>query len=256
MNPEAWFRAPAVCGSCVAWRPGEPSPDDPVAVGKCLLRPELGRVPASLGKCSRYQARGGFSYRETASPAPSSRRRRAAPAVIKRLNAAGELVDVTPAARKIPTPKPRRPREAAPPVAGVPSEPRPEPVYRPFPPSDAPAEVELGELSAPLVRGALAELIDAEIPGRPRDMHTKFRHGGRVVATDAAGAERGVAAHRFFARLERLARSIDQLEEALETHPKLDDTDELIGQVRRMRGSFTTFNVLFADRGDYFSGKA
>ena len=30
----------------------------------------------------------------------------------------------------------------------------------------------------------------------------------------------------------------------------------LTEQVRKMRGSFTTFNVLFADRADYFSGKS
>lgn len=265
MNPESWFGTPGVCGSCLAWRPGEPGPDDEVAVGKCMLRPELRRVPATLGKCAKYQRRGGFSYRERrgAAPAEPGRRRKAAtPAVVKVRNDAGELVDVTPSpkARAVRSERPQRRVAEARSSGDGPPPPYvrpPDPVYRPFPPpaEPPPREVDLDGMTAPLVEGALVELLRSDPPGRARDLNAKYRHGGKVVAEDRAGERRALAAPAFFARVERLAKALDALEEAVETHDKLDDTDDLVGQIRRMRGSFTTFNLLFADRADYFSGK-
>jgi hypothetical protein len=66
-----------------------------------------------------------------------------------------------------------------------------------------------------------------------------------------------VPAERFFAWLDRLRASLDQLEEAVVERADGigESADELRGQVLRMQGSLTTFNLLFADREDYFSGK-
>lgn len=265
MNPEAWFGEPGVCGSCLAWRPGELVEGDEVAVGKCLLRPELRRVPASLRKCAKYQQRGGFQYSGRAERAPEQgkRRKAAAPAVVKVRNADGELVDVTPAAKPERVARVRKPRAStgstsAPAEPSVPYVRPPDPVYRPFPVAEeVPDEVDLGgQTTAPLVEAALAELIAEEVRGRRRDLHSKFRHGGRVTAFDGDGQKRTVPAHQFFSRIEKLAKVLDSLEEAIDTHPKLEADDEMVGLVRKMRGSFTTFNVMFADREDYFTGKA
>ncbi|MEO1229201.1 MAG: hypothetical protein AAFZ18_09880 [Myxococcota bacterium] len=262
-NPEAWFGEPNVCGSCVAWKPEGTAEEDDVAIGLCRLRPEMRRVPANLGKCPKYNQRGGFTYRPQPTREPS-RRRRAAAAVVKRRNDAGELVDVTP------PPKPRSPRA---PRAKLPSRsdveasratgealayvPPPPPRYRPFPEREGrPASVDVGDATAPLVHAAVAELFAELVPGRRRDLHSKFRQGGTVTVTDAEGRSRTVPAHRFFSWLERLAKTVDVLEEALDTHEKLaDEAEELLGHVRRIRGTFTTFNLLFADRQDYFTGK-
>jgi hypothetical protein len=107
------------------------------------------------------------------------------------------------------------------------------------------------------VEAALTELVREEVPGRSRDMHGKFRRGGKVEVVDGEGARRSVPAPHFFAWVEGLAKSLDALEEAIDTHPALGaEAVELSDYVRKMRGSFTTFNVLFADRADYFSGKS
>lgn len=263
-NPEAWFGEPNVCGSCVAWKPEGTTENDDVAIGLCRLRPEMRRVPASLGKCPKYNQRGGFKYQPRSVPEPTGRRRRAAAAVVKRRNEAGELVDVTPAPRpraaRVPRAKlPGRAalEEARSNGAALDYVPPPPARYRPFPPREGrPASVEIEGATSPLVHAAVAEVFQELLPGRRRDMHSKFRQGGRVTVTDAEGQARTLPAHRFFSYVERLAKTIDVLEEALDTNEKLvDDADELLSQVRRIRGSFTTFNLLFADREDYFSGK-
>lgn len=260
-NPEAWFGEPGICGSCVAWKPIETPEEEDIAIGLCRLRPELRRVPATLAKCPKYNQRGGFRYDpKRSAPKPSGRRRKAAVAVVKRRNDAGELVDVTPPTKARVS---RAPKRSLPSKALMESEAfeytaPPEPVYRPFPtPAEPrPSEVDLDGATGPLVEAALIELVREDVFGRRRDLHSKFRHGGRVVLTDAEGERRTVPAHRFQGWLERLAKTIDALEEAVDTHPKLaEDAEELVANIRRIRGSFTTFNVLFADREDYFSGK-
>ncbi len=223
MNPEAWFGEPGVCGSCVAWRPVESTASDTVAIGLCRLRPELRRVPGDLAKCPKYRQRG------VTRPEPGRRATRTA-----------------------------KPRSSVPVVSVGPGafEPRPEPSFRPWPTEPAPPSVELDGGTAPLVASALRDLFDDEIPGRRRDMHSKYRQGGKVTVVDGAGVARSVPAHQVFAWFSRLARSFDALEEAVDTHPSIGaEALDMVEQVRRMRGSFTTFNVLFADREDYFTGK-
>lgn len=265
-NPEAWFDQPGVCGSCVAWRPTEGRSDDLVAIGLCRLRPELRRVPASLAKCPKYSQRGGFTYEPGRVAKPS--RKRSAPATVKRRNEAGELVDVSPRPKPSGTGAKRPSRQKMPTKVALENAKAgsgelpdyvalAEPTYRPFPvAADIPTEIDLGSLNGPLADGALRDLFDEEVPGRRRDMHSKFRRGGTVRAVDGSGVARTVPAHRFFGWLARLAKTLDALEEAVDTHPQFgSEVEELIGQIRRMRGSLTTFNVMFDDRADYFSGK-
>lgn len=250
MNPEAWFQTPGVCGSCLAWRPIEPGAEDSVAPGKCLLRSELSQVPASLRKCSKYQQRGEFKL-ASVPKTTRSKRRKASPVVVKRLNAEGELIDVTPPSKS----RPSRPSGSS--GSNRPAEPyQPSspPPYRPFPNRDAPSTVDVGSLSSPLVKAGLVDVCRNEIRGRPRDMHSKYRNGGRV-RTEAEGIQKTVSAENFFAKLEQLAKCIDALEEAVETHNKLDDSDDLLSYIQKIRGSFTTFNLMFSAKEDYFSGK-
>lgn len=258
MNPEAWFSEPGVCGSCVAWRPVDPGPEDTVAIGLCRLRPELRRVPGSLAKCPKYQQRGSFSYRPSLT-APAGGRKKAAKPVVKRVNEDGELVDVTPRSSSAsPRREPASRAVERGPAAEIGLGPPPVARYRPFPLEDPPppSKVDVGIESAPIVKSALSDLIREELPGRPRDMASKYRHGGKVTAIAEDGFTRSVPAYQFFAWLERVARCLDALEGAVESRPALaEEAEELGAQVRRMRGSLTTFNLLFADREDYFTGK-
>src|SRR5690242_13665647 len=98
MNPAAWYQEPNICGSCIAWRPEEPRPGEDVAAGECKLRPELGRVPATLKKCNIYKPRGQFRYDPSSSSAPS-RRKTAKTLKVLRRSAEGELVSARPPPR-------------------------------------------------------------------------------------------------------------------------------------------------------------
>jgi hypothetical protein len=78
-------------------------------------------------------------------------------------------------------------------------------------------------------------------------MTARFRDG-RTVVDDGGG--RGVSHpnERIFAHLCRLRTALNELE------ARLPDED-LKSQVRRARGSLTTFNFLFHAPEDQFSGK-
>lgn len=83
---------------------------------------------------------------------------------------------------------------------------------------------------------ALRPLVD-----RYRDGTTEIRDAdGRVISHPN---------ERVFAHLCRLRRALDELE------VRLDDEDLRVN-VRRARGSLTTFNFLFSDPADHFTGKA
>ncbi len=227
MAPEAWYAEPEVCGSCIAWRPGEAKPGDEVATGSCRLRPELGRVPASLKLCNLYKPRGQFVYLPKKEKEPR-RRRAAAPKVLRR-SEAGEMVETAP-----------------PPVAYVRKEAPPEETYVP------PKDIDLGDdASLPAVRATFRDLIREELGNSRREMQRKFK-GGSVKVAIRTGPYLEHAPDLLFAVLDRLKSSLDTLEEKLEHHPQLNGEVE---QVKRIRGSFTTFNVIWADREDYFTGK-
>jgi hypothetical protein len=246
LKPESWHAVPNVCGSCIAWRPDASHKDDELATGVCKLRPEIGRVPADLRKCSQYLPRGQFVYQP--GKAPGSPKRRAAKTVsVLRQSPDGALVRSTVRADALPASM--RPREDDE-EAEVQSAPR---AVRP----PAPSTIDLGTLSSTEVaRYALIELVRQEHGRSRRELHPRFK-GGKVVADSGAGLTRTVPAERFFSMLDRLRSSLDALDQALGAQAGTlgAEAAELRGQVARMHGSMTTFNVLFSDREDYFSSK-
>ena len=239
LDPEGWFREPNVCGSCIAWR-CEARDGDEIATGPCRLRPELGRIPADLKKCDRYMQRGGYTYRPNDAAAPSRRRSKTL-SVIKRPGAEPES----------------RPAKASPkstPSVGSNEPPR---VVRlevrpklPFPRPTPPKEVELGRLtSLPVVRQALVELVRDEFGRSKREIHPRFK-GGTVRAVPTAGAANEIPVEQLFAHLDHVLNSLALLESKL---GQLDEAEDMKKQLNGIRGSFTTFNVLFAHRDEGFS---
>jgi hypothetical protein len=254
MLPESWRGVPNVCGSCIAFRSGENTDGDEVAHGRCQLRRELGRIPADLKKCGEYRARGVFTYQPGA--APRSPKRRVAKTVQLLVKSGdGQLVEKTISrarAESVGFVDPPEPRDDAD-ARGAESRPV---GWTPPARAAAPKTLDLGELrSAEVARYALVELVRHELGRSRRELHPRFK-GGKVFA-EHGDARRVVPAERFFAWLDRLRASLDQLEEAVVERAEAigEPADELRSQVLRMQGSLTTFNLLFADREDYFSGK-
>ncbi len=262
MDPAAWSGVPDICGSCIAWKPVDPRPGDEVAKGECKLRPELKLVAASLKKCTIYKPRGTFRYDPNRAP-PGSTRKRASTLRVLRRGADGEMV-----AAKAP------PRSAAPEIlrrekdievewerdevipglddvaVGGDRGPRPEAPVR-----TAPKAVDLGggeDSSA--VRATIVDLLRKEHGKSPREIHSKFRGGFVVAKTERRTVQ--MPAERFFSMVDRYRASLDAMEKKIEAIAELSgEKEDLVGQLRRMQGSFTTFNVMFQDRDDYFSGK-
>ncbi len=239
LDPEEWYGVLGVCGSCIAWKPGATRPDDTRAIGSCKLRPEMGRVPADLPKCPKYMQRGGFTY-DPARAGATTRKRSKTLAVVRR----GE--DGQMHTRPARAPAPSVPRSAPPPVP------------LPFPDrAPPPKDIDLGELtSLPVIRQALVELLRAELPASRREMLARFK-GGRIEAHDGAGQVETRRIEWFFSAIDRLATSLDQLELQLDRHAtKLGDTKpELADALSRIRGTLTTFNVLFQHKEDHFKSK-
>ena len=231
MDPESWYGTPGVCGSCIAWRPGEARDGETVAAGTCRLRAELSRVPATLTKCDLYKPRGEFVYQPTPSTGSTRRRRSGAARVLRRTDS-GTLVPARPA--------PSRSKEHP-----------PRPASRP----PVPREVDLGTSDPAHVAALLRDVVNEDWPDPAREMLPRFA-GGTLRVVSRAGEERSIPIERFFSLLERFRGSLDVLEQEISKREALGSSrDDFRKQLRAMQGSLTTFNVLYARRGDYFSGK-
>jgi hypothetical protein len=85
----------------------------------------------------------------------------------------------------------------------------------------------------------------------------RWNGGQLVLRPGAAGAaEKTVPIESFFRKIVGVREKLRVLEQRINTHPKLSDTDRLQLQeyITRIYGSLTTFNVLFADPADRFVG--
>lgn len=228
MNPEAWYREPDICGSCIAWRPRDPEPEEDIATGVCRLRAELRRVPASLKKCDLYKPRGQFVYKPGREP--KKKRKKAATLRVLRRSEDGELV----ADRTVALSRPIVNRERPP----------------------VPRTVEVGTDDQRLLKRAFQLALAEDFPDAGREIHARFE-GGKVKIKGKDGkVTKEVSTERFFELLERFRVSMEQLEDkVVSTEPLLTQFAELRKQMLGIQGSLTTFNFLYSDRTDYFSGK-
>lgn len=84
--------------------------------------------------------------------------------------------------------------------------------------------------------------------GPGKELTGRFEGGTYEIRRPDAPALTG-AIEVFFGRLVRLANDLDVLEERVQSLG-----DDAQAAVRRCRGSLTTFNILFHDKGDHFRG--
>jgi len=85
----------------------------------------------------------------------------------------------------------------------------------------------------------------------------RWQGGQLVLRPGKAGTqEKVVAIDAFFRKIVMVRDRLRVLEQRINNHPKLADSDrlELHEYITRAYGSLTTFNVLFADAADRFVG--
>jgi len=82
--------------------------------------------------------------------------------------------------------------------------------------------------------------------------------GGQIIMKPgkAGTQEKVVPIDQLFRKIVGVRERLRVLEQRINTHPKLDDSDRLQLQdyITRAYGSLTTFNILFADPEDRFTG--
>jgi hypothetical protein len=85
----------------------------------------------------------------------------------------------------------------------------------------------------------------------------RWTGGHLVMKPGKAGTqEKTIPIEVFFRKIVAVREKLRVLEQRINAHPKLDDTERLQLQeyITKAYGSLTTFNVLFADPADRFVG--
>lgn len=107
-----------------------------------------------------------------------------------------------------------------------------------------------------LVHDAVLAAIETRDGGQEIRM-AKRMVGGRVLFEDDQGREaRAVPVEAIFKKITSIRDKLRVLEQKINSHPGLDlaDKAEIQGYVTRCYGSLTTFNFLFEDEKDKFTG--
>jgi hypothetical protein len=104
---------------------------------------------------------------------------------------------------------------------------------------------------ARLVRAALSDETT------PVELAAKWRGGKMEIwPRDVSLGAKELAIDAFFHKIVMVRDRLRVLEQQINTHPKLDDHDRVHLQqyITRCHGSLTTFNALFKDKDEHFSG--
>jgi hypothetical protein len=109
------------------------------------------------------------------------------------------------------------------------------------------------------VVGQAVDSLGIERPGKDIQGLGQRWHGGRMVLhpADPTLATKEVPLEVFFHKIVMMRNQLRVLEQKINSHEKLSDGEKVEMQqyISRCYGTMTTYNVLFRDKADYFSGK-
>ena len=118
--------------------------------------------------------------------------------------------------------------------------------------------VDLEGLELNMTRAELMELIrEAVGEGGDAPLANKWEGGTlRLVPGKADVQSRDIPLDTFFHKIVMVRDRLRVMEQKLNAHPKLSDAEkvEMQAQITRIYGSLTSFNLLFRDKDDQFTG--
>lgn len=109
------------------------------------------------------------------------------------------------------------------------------------------------------IKEALREVLREEMGAPEIRMLDRWKGGSMILKPGRAGQkEKEIPIDAFFHKIVMVRDRLRVLEQRINAHTGLSDTDkvELQQYVTRIYGTLTTFNVLFAERNDWFVGQA
>ncbi len=109
------------------------------------------------------------------------------------------------------------------------------------------------------VKKALRQVLsDSNVLTYPVELAERWK-GGKLIMhpRNVDQSSKELPIETFFHKIVMMRDRLRVLEQNINSSEKLDDQDKVNLQqyITRAYGSMTTFNVLFADKNDYFSGK-
>ena len=114
------------------------------------------------------------------------------------------------------------------------------------------------EMSWQTVKAVLREVLEEEMGAGRCEIAGRWE-GGKVILQPADPVLKSKELHMdaFFKKITSVREKLRVIEQKLNNHPSLSYAEraELQQLITRAYGSLTTFNVLFADEEDRFSGQ-
>ena len=117
---------------------------------------------------------------------------------------------------------------------------------------------ELLDMDADEFRDVLRQVLREELGVKPVPMSGRWVGGEMIMKPGKEGtAEKSVPIETFFHKIVMLRDRLRVLEQRINSNAKLEDDEKVQLQqyITQCYGSLTTFNVLFAERADGFTGQ-